>query len=92
VGWRRHGTDQVSHYLRDNLHTLIESSQKSQIPEVVKSYREIGGYLRRFKGGQLERLINDKGTDTKEEEKMGLDDSMSLAFLQVSSHFPSHRT
>ncbi|GAA93670.1 uncharacterized protein L969DRAFT_96694 [Mixia osmundae IAM 14324] len=78
-----HGTDQVSHYLRDHLHELLETAKASDVPAAVETYKKVGGYLRRFKGGLLERLA--QGTDGLEEPErvLALDERATLAFIQA---------
>ena len=56
------------------------------IPKVIKEYRAHGGYLRRYRGGPLERFrepIDDGNRDDR--LSMGLDEITALAFLQVRS-------
>lgn len=59
------------------------------IPKVIKEYRAHGGYLRRYRGGPLERFrepIDDGNRDDR--LSMGLDEITALAFLQVRSFHP----
>ncbi|KIL71812.1 hypothetical protein M378DRAFT_115364 [Amanita muscaria Koide BX008] len=53
-----HGGSGVSQYLRQELHGLFESVDKSSIPELFHWVKEVGGYFRRFRGGALTPWIN----------------------------------
>ncbi|KAF8640786.1 hypothetical protein AX17_000435 [Amanita inopinata Kibby_2008] len=53
-----HGGSGVSQYLRQELHGLFESVDKSSIPELFSWIHEIGGYFKRFKGGALSPWIH----------------------------------
>ncbi|KAF9015492.1 phosphatase 2C-like domain-containing protein [Cyathus striatus] len=54
-----HGGSAVSQYLRQELHGLFESVNKSDIPELYEWIKHIGGYFKRFKGGALTPWIQD---------------------------------
>jgi protein phosphatase PTC6 len=75
----RHGGSAVSQYLRQELHGLVESVNKSMIPELYAWIQELGGYFKRFKGGALTPWI--KGTETA---PLDLEARMTQAFFEVS--------
>lgn len=52
-----HGGQQVSTFLRDQLHKTFESVQCDMVTDTVQYTREHGGYFRRFMGGVLERWV-----------------------------------
>ena len=54
----RHGGSGVSQYLRQELHGLFESADKTSIPELYTWIKEIGGYFKRFTGGALTPWIH----------------------------------
>ncbi|KAJ6574994.1 phosphatase 2C-like domain-containing protein [Mycena capillaripes] len=76
-----HGGSAVSQYLRQELHGLVESANKSMIPELYAWIQELGGYFKRFKGGALTPWI--KGTETA---PLDLEARMTLAFFDVDRH------
>lgn len=79
-----HGGPQVSSYLRTNLAPLLESCKPADIAKEVDEYRALGGYLKRYRGGPLDRF-RAKSDETEEgRSDMGLDEMCVLAFLQVS--------
>ncbi|GAA6036446.1 hypothetical protein JCM8097_003511 [Rhodosporidiobolus ruineniae] len=88
-----HGGAQTSKYLSTALPSLIEKARPSAIPQAVDDYRALGGYLRRYRGGVLERFRREA---IEEEEKrvggkeyvrgMGVDEMAVLAFLQADNH------
>ena len=82
---KRHGTDQVSHLLRDKLHVLLENSKAEQVRSVIKTYRSLGGYLRRFEGGILNQFNKDLGPTRENERILSLEQKATLAFLLVCS-------
>jgi len=69
----------VSQYLRQELHGLFESVDKSMVPELFKWIKEIGGYFKRFKGGALTPWVEEGNT-----EEMTLEARATLAFFEVS--------
>ncbi|KAJ6604536.1 phosphatase 2C-like domain-containing protein [Mycena vulgaris] len=73
-----HGGSAVSQYLRQELHGLVESVNKSAIPELYAWIQELGGYFKRFKGGVLTPWI--KGA---EGEPLDLEARMTQAFFEV---------
>jgi protein phosphatase PTC6 len=82
-----HGGSGVSQYLRQELHGLFESVDKSEIPELYEWMRELGGYFKRFKGGALAPWIH--GGETP---GLDLEARCTQAFLEVSSYLLSrHR-
>ncbi|SPO32700.1 related to protein phosphatase 2c [Ustilago trichophora] len=52
-----HGGQQVSSFLRDQLHKTFESVEADMVTDTVQYTRELGGYFRRFTGGVLERWV-----------------------------------
>ena len=52
-----HGGQQVSSFLRDQLHKTFESVESDMVTDTVQYTRELGGYFRRFTGGVLERWV-----------------------------------
>ncbi|OAV89003.1 hypothetical protein PTTG_02320 [Puccinia triticina 1-1 BBBD Race 1] len=54
-----HGGTDSAEYLSKNLSRIIEESQPSDIPKVIRKYRSIGGYFRRFRGGFLEEIAQE---------------------------------
>jgi protein phosphatase PTC6 len=80
----RHGGDRVSRYLRDSLASLIEASHVEEIPAIIDEYRSLGGYLKRYRGGPLDRFRKES-PEYSDWKGMALDDLAVLAFLKVSS-------
>jgi hypothetical protein len=81
----------VSQYLRQELHGLLESVDKSDIPEMYEYLKEIGGYFKRFKGGVLSSWITQPLGDG---EEMDLHARATLTFFEVrifshTDRFPS---
>ncbi|KAA1084125.1 hypothetical protein PGT21_018346 [Puccinia graminis f. sp. tritici] len=88
-----HGGSDSAEYLANNLARIIEQSKLSDIPKVIRKYRSIGGYFRRFRGGFLEEIAqevyNNNNTDPsrkgegddKDQPRMGVDERLSLSFL-----------
>ena len=83
----RHGGKDVSNYLRDHLHELLESVDPAQAEELVRWTKEThGGYFRRWRGGVLNRFahsesMGDPTPDVRQE--ISLEERMTMAFLQV---------
>ncbi|KAI0304770.1 phosphatase 2C-like domain-containing protein [Russula brevipes] len=75
-----HGGSTVSQYLRQELHGLFESTDKSHIPEMYAYIKEIGGYFKRFNGGLLAPWVNPSSGDATE---MDLHARATLTFFQV---------
>ena len=73
----------MAQYLRQELHGLFESVDKSSIPELFTWMKEIGGYFKRFKGGALSPWI--AGDNTTE---LSLEARATLAFFEVSVFTP----
>ena len=69
----------MAQYLRQELHGLFESVDKSSIPELFTWMKEIGGYFKRFKGGALSPWV--EGNNTTE---LSLEARATLAFFEVS--------
>ncbi|GAA6018856.1 hypothetical protein JCM8202_002261 [Rhodotorula sphaerocarpa] len=80
-----HAGNRVSHYLRDSLAELIETSSVDQIPAVIDEYRSLGGYLKRYRGGPLDRFRKDS-PEYSDWKGMALDDLAVLAFLKADNH------
>lgn len=80
----RHGGSAVSQYLRQELHGLLESVDKTSIPELFRWIKELGGYFKRFKGGVLAPWMEEGSS-----EEMDLEARATLAFFEVFSlpHF-----
>ncbi|PLW18754.1 hypothetical protein PCANC_08788 [Puccinia coronata f. sp. avenae] len=51
-----HGGTDSAEFLANNLPRIIEQSHPDDIPNVIRTYRSIGGYFRRFRGGFLEEI------------------------------------
>jgi protein phosphatase PTC6 len=80
----RHGGKEASAFIRNNLHSLVESVIPSEASEVVDwTVDTHAGYFKRWKGGALSRWC--KFADTKPEEGDGLtmEERLTLAFLKV---------
>ena len=54
-----HNGSFVSSFLKSNLHTRMLGAEQASVASVVDKYRSLGGYLRRYKGGILEGLVNE---------------------------------
>ncbi|GAA6063566.1 hypothetical protein JCM10212_004497 [Sporobolomyces blumeae] len=82
-----HGGSQVSKFLRSRLSSLVEQATSSSIPRTIDSYRQLGGYLKRYQGGPLERFR--EGSDVYQPGVLGrgmaLDEMSVLAFLQADN-------
>ncbi|KAH9004329.1 protein serine/threonine phosphatase 2C, partial [Lactarius hatsudake] len=78
-----HGGSTVSQFLRQELHGLLESVNKSQIPEMYAYVKEFGGYFKRFSGGLLSPWINSSSESAGE---MDLHARATLAFFEVDRH------
>ncbi|KAF8973697.1 phosphatase 2C-like domain-containing protein [Flammula alnicola] len=76
-----HGGSAVSQYLRQELHGLFESVDKSMIPELFAWIKEIGGYFKRFQGGAIAPWI-----DGKNNEELTLEARATLAFFEVDKN------
>jgi len=72
-----HGGSAVAQYLRQELHGLFESVDKSSIPELFRWMKEIGGYFKRFKGGALSPWIEGNNAE------LSLEARATLAFFEV---------
>ncbi|KAG0660959.1 hypothetical protein C6P46_004232 [Rhodotorula mucilaginosa] len=80
-----HGGDRVSRYLRDSLASLIEASHVEEIPAIIDEYRSLGGYLKRYRGGPLDRFRKES-PEYSDWKGMALDDLAVLAFLKADCH------
>jgi protein phosphatase PTC6 len=74
----------VSQYLRQELHGLLESADKSHIPEMYQYIKELGGYFKRFDGGLLSPWANPSSSSTDAEE-MDLHARATLTFFEVGA-------
>ncbi|KAK0553993.1 Protein phosphatase 2C 6 [Tilletia horrida] len=52
-----HGGQAVSAFLRNNLHRIFESVDPSYVTDTVQYTRALGGYFRRFTGGEISRWV-----------------------------------
>ncbi|KAI9512853.1 phosphatase 2C-like domain-containing protein [Russula earlei] len=75
-----HGGSTVSQYLRQELHGLLESVDKSHIPEMYEHVKEFGGYFKRFNGGLLSPWVGPSFGDAGE---MDLHARATLTFFEV---------
>lgn len=78
----RHGGHKVSDYLHKNLHQKLEDCKVEDIPQTIDEYRVLGGYLKRYRGGPLERF-REPDSDTNDIKGIALDEAAVLAFLEV---------
>lgn len=75
----------MSRYLAQHLPTLIESAVSEAIPGVIKAYRALGGYLKRYRGGPLERFREPELPDEHGRREIALDEMAVLSFLQADT-------
>ncbi|KAF7436656.1 hypothetical protein PC9H_003489 [Pleurotus ostreatus] len=81
-----HGGSAVSQYLRQELHGLFESVDKSMIPELYTWItKEVGGYFKRYRGGPMTPWIH--GVENTSE--MDLEARAALAFYEVDKNLSS---
>ena len=78
----RHGGSTVSQYLRQELHGLLESADKSHIPEMYQYIKELGGYFKRFDGGPLAPWVKPRPPSADAGE-MDLHARATLTFFEV---------
>jgi protein phosphatase PTC6 len=78
----RHGGSTVSQYLRQELHGLLESADKSHIPEMYQYIKELGGYFKRFNGGLLSPWVKPNTPSTATGE-LDLHARATLTFFEV---------
>ncbi|GAA5856760.1 hypothetical protein JCM9279_006105 [Rhodotorula babjevae] len=84
-----HGGDYTSKYLASSLDSLLEASTSpDQIPPVIDEYRALGGYLKRYRGGPLDRF-RPESDEYVEHKGMALDEVAVLAFLKADNHVVS---
>ncbi|KAJ3558530.1 hypothetical protein NM688_g870 [Phlebia brevispora] len=76
-----HGGSTVSQFLRQELHGLFESADRSHVPELMAWVKELGGYFRRFKGGVLAPWIKPDSREAK--RKLDLEARATLAFFEI---------
>ncbi|KAI0067790.1 protein serine/threonine phosphatase 2C [Artomyces pyxidatus] len=77
-----HGGSTVSQFLRQELHGLFESANKTQIPDMYAWIKELGGYFKRFNGGLLKPWV----PPSFDREVMDLHARATLAFFEVDRH------
>lgn len=78
-----HGGHAVSQYLRQWLHGIVESADKSQVPELFEWLKELGGYFKRFQGGALTKWIRPDSSSAK--ELLDLEARATLGFFEVGN-------
>ena len=66
----------------------LEEAEVGDIPKVVDKYRALGGYLRRYRGGPLNRF-REPHDEHNDPLAMALDEMCVLAFLEVNPLPPS---
>ncbi|KAI6008285.1 phosphatase 2C-like domain-containing protein [Pisolithus orientalis] len=74
-----HGGSTVSQFLRQELHGLFESVDKSHIPELFLWIKHQGGYFKRFTGGVLAPWIHHAG----DSPPLDLEARATQAFFEV---------
>ncbi|KAK4049568.1 Protein phosphatase 2C 6 [Microbotryomycetes sp. JL201] len=79
-----HGGSHVSKYLAQHLSPLIENCKVEDIPVEIDKYRALGGYLRRYRGGPLERF-HAKSGEMPDQRTLSLDEMCVLVFLQADN-------
>lgn len=77
-----HGGSTVSQYLRQELHGLLESADKSHIPEMYQYIKEFGGYFKRFNGGLLSPWIK-PNPPSKGAGEMDLHARATLTYFEI---------
>lgn len=84
-----HGGREVSSYLSDNLHKLLEDvkADGTEIGRLVKwTQDKHGGYFRRWRGGALHRWTQwAHALPPEEGTGMTLEERLTVAFLHVST-------
>lgn len=80
-----HGGKEVSSYLKDNLHSLIESVKPEEISRVIDwTQNRHMGYYKRWRGGGLHRWSKwAHALPPEEGSGMTLEERLTLAFLEV---------
>lgn len=79
-----HGGDQVSLFLQNNLHKILEECSPLHTHELLDWYRKLGGFFKRYKGGSLARIAQEGDTaENLWRFGFGLDQRASLAFLEA---------
>jgi len=76
-----HGSTYVSHFLRDNLHAIIENSRAEDAAAAIERYRALGGYFKRFRGGAIKHLRKPE-SDTP---PMSLGELLTLAYIKADN-------
>ncbi|KAF8739338.1 hypothetical protein AX14_009910 [Amanita brunnescens Koide BX004] len=80
-----HGGSGVSQYLRQELHGLFESANKTSIPELYTWIKEIGGYFKRFTGGALTPWIH----GVEDTPCLDLEARATQTFFEIDRHLSS---
>jgi len=80
-----HGGSAVSQYLRQELHGIFESVDKTTIPELFGWVQELGGYFKRFRGGALMPWIH----STENSPLLDLEARAAAAFFEVDRNLSS---
>jgi len=78
-----HGGREVSTFLEQNLHSLIERVESGSIEEVVSYTKSHGGYFKRWRGGGLHRWTKYAHAPPPADGRMTLEERLTLAFLQA---------
>lgn len=80
-----HGGKDVSNYLKDNLHGLLETVKPDTISDLMKwTISTHGGYFKRWRGGSLQRWTKWAGSQIPEgTTQMTIEERITLAFLTV---------
>ncbi|THH33537.1 hypothetical protein EUX98_g638 [Antrodiella citrinella] len=76
-----HGGSAVSQFLRQELHGMFESADKSHVPDLFAWAKELGGYFKRYKGGVLAPWVHPDSKDA--EAEMDLEARATLTFFEV---------
>ncbi|KAG6336119.1 hypothetical protein ID866_2957, partial [Astraeus odoratus] len=76
-----HGGSAVSQFLRQELHGLFESVDKTHIPELFLWIKDQGGYFKRFDGGALAPWIR----NTDNSPALDLEARATQAFFEVDN-------
>jgi len=82
-----HGGSAVSQYLRQELHGIFESVDKTAIPELFAWIKELGGYFKRFKGGALAPWTQ----NTENTPPLDLEARATEAFFEVDRNLSTDK-
>lgn len=66
---------------------MVESVTPEDMPAVIETTAELGGYFRRWRGGELQRWTqwNPSGHKANAQDGMTIDERLTLAFLKVKT-------